>query len=193
MNIVQSLLTNKVPRPQTKLDHIWAIVVHYPAVPKQAASTVRNYWNNEKNPVGSAHYIVDLNGTILQTIPDNEKAYHVGSSTIDPLSKKVYTDKAREIFGQYASNPETMSPNRCSIGIEMCIIDGKGHYSDETYNASVELIATLCKKYDLDPLTKVITHHDVVGWKDCPLYFVNNPDEFEIFKQKIKDKMDELA
>jgi len=190
MKIIQDLLTNKIPRPQTLMDGgVKAIVVHYPANPNQSAKGVIKYWNDETNPVGSAHYVIDLDGIIYQSMPEEEKAYHVGSSQIDPDSGKIYTNYAREVFGEFASNPDTMSPNRCSIGIEMCNIDNEGKHNQETLDAAIELIASLCIKYKLDPAKQVMRHWDVVGWKKCPLWFVNNTNDWISFRTAIQDKM----
>jgi N-acetylmuramoyl-L-alanine amidase CwlA len=32
-------------------------------------------------------------------------------------------------------------------------------------------------------------HNKVVGWKDCPLPWVKNPELFEVFKDEVKNKM----
>lgn len=195
MVIINKLLTNAVARPKQYLNpkDVKAIVIHYPANPKQVALDVIKYWNGEKGQVGSAHYVVDLNGDVYCAIPDNEKAYHVGSSTVDPASGKVYTDLAREIFGDYAKNPLTMSPNRCSIGIEMCHTDWNGEMTPETIESTVELAAFLCKKFNLDPEKAILTHKDVVGWKDCHIYYIKHPEEFAAFKKAVKERLNGLA
>jgi N-acetylmuramoyl-L-alanine amidase len=53
---------------------------------------------------GSAHYIIDLNGDTYHAVPDNEVAYHCGSSQKDPASGRIYTDWARAKFGRFAEN-----------------------------------------------------------------------------------------
>jgi N-acetylmuramoyl-L-alanine amidase len=193
-NIVQQLLTNKIPRPGTKLDSVKAVVIHYTANPGQSALGVIHYWNDETKPIGSAHYVIDDKGDIYQAIPEDEKAYHVGSSGIDKDSGKIYTDYAREVFGEYANNPETMSPNRCSIGIELCPVDADGKHTPETLLSAVELTAYLCKKYNLEPQTKVMRHSDICGEsvKVCPKWFVNNVNDWITFRQDVMEQMDEL-
>lgn len=51
-----------------------------------------------------------------------------------------------------------------------------------------ELCADLCKRYGLDPLKDIIRHYDVTG-KSCPLYWVNNPQDFVAFKREVKEYM----
>jgi N-acetylmuramoyl-L-alanine amidase len=193
-SFIVQLLTNKIPRPEVKLESVKAIVIHYTSVPNQSALDVIHYWNDETKPVGSAHFVIDVKGDIYQSIPENEKAYHVGSTRIDKDSGKIYTDYAREVFGEYASNPETMSPNRCSIGIELINIDSDGKFSLETINSAIELIAYLCKKYNLEPETKVMRHSDICGEsvKICPKWFVNNVNDWITFRQDVRKKMNEL-
>jgi len=189
MNITDALLTNKIPRPQVPLDLVKAIVLHWPAVLRQRAMEVRNYWEGETNKVGSAHFVIDIDGTILRTIPETEKAYAVGSTLNDPASKRVYTDMARNIFGDYASGLLDTSPNRCTISMELCHVGSDGLMTSETVISAIELCAELCKRYNLTPFTEVITHHDVVGWKDCPRWFVLHPDDLDEFRRNVSIKM----
>jgi hypothetical protein len=106
----------------------------------QHALTTRNYFEapkNGRNGYGSAHYIIDFDGTILRCIPDSEVAYHCGSSTPDPVSHKIYTDWAREHFGEYAVNYKCYSPNNCTIGIELCTLDNEGSFTPNTLSLLV--------------------------------------------------------
>jgi N-acetyl-anhydromuramyl-L-alanine amidase AmpD len=94
----------------------------------------------------SAHYSLDST-KIVQAIPENEMAYHVGA-------KKYKTQR----FGSY--------PNRALIGIEVCVnmdADFK-----QTYALLVKFAAAVCKKYGFDPMVDMVRHYDVTG-KDCPM------------------------
>lgn len=51
-----------------------------------------------------------------------------------------------------------------------------------------ELCADLCKRYGLDPKKDIIRHYDVTG-KACPLYWVNNPQDFVAFKREVREYM----
>jgi N-acetylmuramoyl-L-alanine amidase len=169
-----------------------AIILHWTGVPTQRAMTVWEYFENtcpDKKIYASAHYIIDLNGDIYQAIPDYEVAYHCGSSQIDPSSGKIYTDWARAKFGHYAANPKQNSPNNCTIGIEMCVIDNEGNFASETLQAAAELVAKLLKDHKLT-IDDIGTHNKVVGWKDCPRFWTNNPDLFEEFKNRVKNLME---
>jgi N-acetylmuramoyl-L-alanine amidase len=189
MNIIEQYLTmNMYSRPGKPLAGVQGIILHYTGMPWQRAPTVWRYFETDcpkQKHYSSAQYCIDINGDVYQCMPDLEVAYHTGSSQTDPASGRIYTDWARKTFGRFAENPETLSPNLCTIGIELCYTDREGRFSDETYNAARMLTARLCKKYAV-PLDRIGTHHLVVGWKDCPLWWTNRPDEFEQFKADVQ-------
>ena len=167
----------------TALDVVLALVVHYPGKPNQRAKEVRDYWAGSDNKESaSAHAVIDLDGSILQTLPWYEYAAAVGSTQVDQASGRIYTDQAREVFGNYASNPLHKSPNRVSISVEFCHVDNLGTMTPETLAAAVELFAMLAKKYSLNPRTRILRHWDVVGWKKCPLWFVEHTNDFITFR-----------
>jgi N-acetylmuramoyl-L-alanine amidase len=136
----------------------------------------------------SAHYIIDLDGTIYHTVPDNEVAYHCGSSQPDPASGRIYTDWARKKLGPYAERPDINSPNNCTLGIEMCVIDNKGNFTVETLGAARELVVKLLKDNRL-ALDDVGTHNLVVGWKDCPRLWTKHPEQFYAFLQAVQSEL----
>ena len=84
----------------------------------------------------------------------------------------------------YASN----NRNYDTISIECCHQDAEGRFTGDTYNSLVRLVAALCRTYGLNPETDVIRHYDVTG-KLCPIYYVNNPDEWYAFKLSVKNEM----
>ena len=52
----------------------------------------------------------------------------------------------------------------------------------------VELTAWLCGKFNLK-VEAVIRHYDVTG-KECPLYYVENEDAWERFKEDVQKYLD---
>lgn len=167
MKIIQSFLKKGLTNKPLKA--VKGIVIHYVANPGSSAKANRNYWENLGTGIG-AHYIVDLDGTILHTVPDNMMAYHVGS--------KTYTKEALQRLSSY--------PNDCTIGIEMTHPDATGKPTDATYKATVELAASLCKKYKLTE-KDLWLHKEVVGWKLCHKYYVEHPDAWQKFKNDVKE------
>lgn len=190
MKITDSLLTvNPYSRPGRRINKTLSIIMHWTGVPMQPARVVRDFFESRKDgrqSYGSAHYVVDFSGEIIRMIPDSEVAYHCGSDKLDPVSKKIYTDWARDIFGSYAS--PNSSPNNCTIGIELCTIDTEGNFRDATISAAVELCSSLCKTHGVKP-RDIGTHNLVVGWKDCPRLWVNKPTLFSDFVAKVEGAM----
>lgn len=161
-SITEMLLTvNEYSRPGKKLNKVKGIVIHYVGNPNTTAVNNRNYFENLKDTKersASSHYIIGLEGEIIQCIPLNEIAY--------------------------ASN----NRNKDTIAIECCHPDKSGKFNSMTYDSLVELTAALCNTYNLDPTKDVIRHYDVTG-KLCPLYFVENEDEWQYFLMQVNSKI----
>lgn len=134
MEIQQKLLTvNQYSRPGTKLKQVKNIVVHWVGNANSTAIANRNYFESlkERKSFASSHYIIGLQGEIIQCVPESEIAYH-----------------AKEA-------------NSYSIGIEVCHPDWGGKFSDVTYKSLISLLADLCKRYSLEPTQAIIRHYDV--------------------------------
>lgn len=168
----QLLTPNPYSRPEKMLIAVKGIVVHWVANTMTSATANRNYFESRKlgtNGYGSAHYIIDLNGDVVRCVPEKEMAYHVGA--------KTYTELALRKLGVY--------PNNCTIGIECTHIDDSGQMSKATYATLVELVGKLLGQYSLDPKNDLYLHYDITG-KICHKWFVENPQEWAGFKEKIR-------
>lgn len=122
---------------------------------------------NWKNFV-STHYIIGMEGEIIQNIPLDEVTYHTGNIT---------NKKTMKILGK--------NPNYNTIGIECCHPDMSGKPNRKTYNSLLELILYLLQLYKLDVDVNLFLHHDIYG-KLCHKYFVENPAEWDGFKRLLK-------
>jgi len=175
MKIIQDLLTiNEFSRPNKKIKEVRYIVLHWVANPKSTVVNNRDWFEKRKDGkagYGSAHYIID-GDMVLQCIPDEELAYHVGSSN-------GYSDATKKEFGDE-------SPNYYMIGIELCHPDWTGEFTKETLESAKKLCYLLMMEYGLS-VEKITTHFNVVGWKNCPKYFVDKPEEFKKFKESIME------
>ena len=119
---VQLLDINEYSRPGIESDSITGIVIHYTANPGSTAQQNRNYFNGLKDSHEtsvSSHFVVGLEGEIIQCVPTWEIAY--------------------------ASNER----NHDTVSIECCHPDETGKFNDETYKSVVQLTAFLCEKYGL--------------------------------------------
>lgn len=117
------LTPNQYSRPQKKLNSVNGIVIHYTANPGSSAEANRNYFENLKNKrtkYASSHFVVGLDGEIVQCIPLDEIAY--------------------------ASN----NRNDDTISIECCHEEADGKFNEETYESLVHLVAWLCDEYGLE-------------------------------------------
>jgi len=158
MNKIERFLTiNKYSRPAKKLNGVKNIVIHWVGNAGSSAIANRNYFENLKNKhiYASSQYIIGLNGEVIQCMPENEVAYHAGNLTM----------------------------NYNSIGIEICHSDWTGKFNDVTYNALIELLVDLCRRYNLTA-DKIIRHYDVTG-KLCPKYYVEHNNEFLEIRNKV--------
>ncbi len=186
MIITENLLTvGKYSRPGVPLDSVTGLVIHWTAMPGQDPDGVRHYYESDEAAAehyGSAHYVVGIDGEIVRLITEDEMAYHVGSSTPDPSSGRIYTDLARSLFPGFCE--PTTSPNHVTLGIECSIPDQTGRFSLSTMISVVELATEICQRYELGSM-RLLRHYDVVGWKPCPLWYVNNPIEWINFKREI--------
>lgn len=119
---VQLLDINEYSRPGIESEKIKGIVIHYTANPGSTAQNNRDYFQSLKDTHEtsvSSHFVVGLDGEIVQCVPTWEYAY--------------------------ASN----SRNRDTVSIECCHEDESGVFNEETYKSMVKLTAWLCKKFDL--------------------------------------------
>lgn len=189
MKIVKKYLSpNPYSRCQRKLQNQLAIVMHWTANPKASADDNRKYFERRAdglNGYGSAHYIIGQDGYTIQCMPETEVAYHCGTTIKDPASGKVYTDLARERFGEYAIDYKHQSPNNCTIAIELCPTDDAGHFTFDTLEAAAVLCTQIIRRYNLTP-ADILTHHDIVGWKDCPRLWVNEPELLDEFRAAVE-------
>jgi len=116
---------NPYSRPGTKREEINDIVIHYVANPGTTAKQNLSYFNSladqkGKNTVSaSSHYIIGIDGEILQGIPLDEIAY-----------------------ANYPRNEDTVS-------IEVCHPDETGEFTEATKESLVKLTSWLCEELDL--------------------------------------------
>ena len=136
--VQRELLTvNEWSRPGEALEKVKGIVIHYVGNPGTSAEANRNYFESLSSGTdgiyASSHFIVGLEGEVVQCVPMTEIAY--------------------------ASN----SRNEDTISLEVCHPDETGEYAPAAYARVVELTAWPCREFRLDPEKDVIRHYDVSG------------------------------
>lgn len=121
--IVQDFLpVNEYSRPGIELNEVNGVVVHYTGNPGTTAEQNRSYFMNlaeTKETYASSHFLIGIDGKIIQCVPLDEIAY--------------------------CSNHR----NDDTISIECCHLDDTGKFSQATLDALVQLLNWLIKTYDL--------------------------------------------
>jgi len=155
------LTVNEYSRPQIPIESVQYIAIHYTANPGATAIANRNYFENlatTHDTKVSSHFVVGLDGEVVQCIPTSEMSYATNSRNVDTLS------------------------------IECCHPDETGKFNEATYDSAVKLSAWLCVRFGLTS-ENVIRHYDVTG-KNCPKYYVENPDAWIQMKSDIAVQID---
>ena len=119
---VKLLTINPYSRPGMQSEKIRNIVIHYTANPGTSALQNRNYFEglkDSKKTKASSHFIVGIEGEIVQCVPTWEIAYASNERNID------------------------------SVSIETCHKGEDGAYTKATYDSMVHLTAWLCEKFQL--------------------------------------------
>ena len=110
---VNLLDVNEYSRPGIPLKKIKGVVVHYTANPGSTAAENRNYFEGLKDSHEtkvSSHFVIGIEGEIVQCIPSSEIAYASNSRNDDTLS------------------------------IECCHKDETGEFTQATYDSLVKLV-----------------------------------------------------
>ncbi|GHU41844.1 hypothetical protein FACS1894111_04790 [Clostridia bacterium] len=119
---VNLLTPNPYSRPQMALEKVKGIVVHYTANPGSSAEQNRDYFEGLKDShltKASSHFIIGIDGEIIQCIPSTEMSYASNDRNVDTIS------------------------------IECCHPDADGKFTDATYASLVKLTTWLCGKFEL--------------------------------------------
>lgn len=118
----QFITPNRWSRPGEPLLRVDNIYVHYTANPGTSAAQTRSYFNNQAithERSVSSHFVIGMNGEIIQCVPLDEIAYAV------------------------------QRHNYSSISIECCYQSEDGSFERATYDSLIELLAWLVCKYEL--------------------------------------------
>ncbi len=157
----QLLTPNPYSRPETPVQKVNAIVIHYVGNPGTSAAANRSFFEGlavSGETYASSNFIVGLEGEILQCVPVNEVAYCSSDRNSDTVS------------------------------IEVCHPDAEGQFTQASMASLVKLTAWLCEAFHLSA-DDVIRHYDVTG-KECPLYYVHHPEAWEGLKEAVALEME---
>lgn len=119
---VQLLTPNEYSRPQIPIEEVKYIAIHYTANPGASAQANRDYFENlstTHETKVSSHFVVGLEGEVIQCIPTAEMSYATNERNVDTVS------------------------------IECCHRDESGVFEEATYDSVVKLTAWLCTRFGL--------------------------------------------
>lgn len=144
------LVHRHVPSPNfnARLLPVSMVVLHYTGLPTADEALARLTDGGHANPV-SAHYMIDEDGTVIQLVDEEHRAWHAGAS---------YWRGVRDV-------------NSASVGIE---IVNPGHewgyreFPDAQIEALMPLLADIKKRHDIRR-ANIVGHSDIApARKDDP-------------------------
>ena len=116
---VQLIHKHNTARSGTKLVDVKNIVIHYVGNPGTSAQNNRDYFDKDSTEV-SSHFVIGLEGEIIQCLPLYERSAASNERNIDTIS------------------------------IEVCHPDESGKFSDVTYDSLIRLTAWLLRTTKLE-------------------------------------------
>lgn len=148
MKLISSILTKNPCYIANRKITVKGLMLHSVGCSQPSASVFVKNWNKITYTRACVHAFIDANnGDIYQCLPWNHRGWHGGGTS-----------------------------NNTHIGVEMCEPDcikytGGSTFTcsdlnrakamvKNTYDAAVELFAFLCKEYNLDPLTNIVSHKE---------------------------------
>lgn len=154
MKIIQSILTKNPCFTAGKKIAVKGLMLHSVGCSQPSAEVFVKKWNSPEQSRACVHAFIDGNtGIVYQTLPWNHRAWHCGGTA-----------------------------NNTHIGVEMCEpscihYTGGASFTCEnkeeamkvvsrTYKTAVELFASLCKQYGLNPLEKGVIYSHNEGHKN---------------------------
>lgn len=150
------LPVNSWSRPGRAMTAVNGIVVHYVGNPGSTAQQNRNYFAN----LARTHETYASSNFIIGL--EGEIILCV------PIGEVAFCSNDR--------NDDTLS-------IEVCHPDDTGEFTPESYESLVKLVRWLAEFYELEE-EDILRHYDIRG-KECPRYFVRNPEAWEEFKTTV--------
>lgn len=126
------------------------LMLHSVGCPQPSAEVFARNWDRIDNNNAITQAVLQADGVVYQLMPWNYRAWHAGGSANDTHIGVEMTEPACIKYTQGASftcsDPETARKQ----------VEG-------TYKTARDLFAYLCDRYDLDPMTDIVSHAE--GYK----------------------------
>lgn len=155
--VTKALLpVNDWSRPGEKLDAVNGVVIHY---------------------VGNPGTTAEQNHSYFAGLAQTHEAYVSSNFLIGLDGEAFLCVPVNEVA--YCSNDR----NNDTLSIEVCHPDDSGAFTDASYDTLVRLVQWAVDTYGLER-GQILRHYDV-SQKECPRYFVQNPDTWDEFLDRL--------
>ena len=149
MKLVQSILTKNDCYKSGRKITVKGLMLHSVGCPQPNASVFVKNWNRS-DLEACVHGFIDGNtGTVYQTLPWNHRGWHAGGAA---NNTHIGVEMCEPACIKYTSGATfTCSDTATAKAV-----------AKRTYEAAVELFASLCKQYGLDPMKDgvIISHKE---------------------------------
>lgn len=155
MVLIQSFATKNPCYKTNKKIKVEGIIIEGVGCPQSSARVFAHNRNRENCEGKCAHAFVDANdGTVIQLLPWDHRGWHCGKH---PRTKKNANDTH---IGIQLCEPSQIRYKKKNE-IELVGDRDKATYAvGKAYNGAVALCAMLCEKFNLDPMTAVISRKE---------------------------------
>lgn len=148
MKITQSILTKNPCYKTGKKITVKGLMLHSVGCPQPSASVFIKQWDDAEYNRACVHAFIDgNNGKVYQTLPWNHRGWHGGGKCNDT---HIGIEMCEPSHIKYTSG----STFTCTDKVKARAV------VQRTYDTAVVLFAHLCVKYNLDPMTDIISHKE---------------------------------
>ena len=161
------------------------LMLHSVGCNQPKATVFINQFNKSTYNRACVHAFIDaVDGTVYQTLPYDYRGWHAGGSA---NNTHIGVEMCEPDCIKYTGG-STFTVSNLSKAQEM---------ATRTYNSAVELFADLCKQYNLNPLTNIISHREghskgIASNHGDPEHLwreLNLPYTMDTFRNDVKAKM----
>lgn len=148
MKVIQNILTKNPCYKAGKKITVKGLMLHSVGCPQPSASVFIKQWNDANYNRACVHAFVDGDtGKVYQTLPWNHRGWHCGGKGNDT---HIGVEMCEPSNIKYTSGTKITCTDKAKAKAVV----------QRTYDTSVALFAHLCAKYDLDPMTDIISHKE---------------------------------
>ena len=148
MKIVQSILTKNPCYKTGKKITVKGLMLHSVGCPQPSASVFIKQWDDADFDRACVHAFIDgNNGNVYQTLPWNHRGWHGGGKCNDT---HIGVEMCEPSNIKYTNGTKITCTDKVKARAVV----------QRTYDTAVVLFAHLCVKYNLDPMTDIISHKE---------------------------------